>query len=211
MTPYTQLYDDVMPELPGAAQALVLHHVKRACNDFYERSLFVRQDLTPINVLANTATYALAVTDPTNYDISKVMAVLLDGKPLLPKTIEALDADSSNWRTQTGVSANYTQTALNSLTIAYVPVASITAGLKVTVAVVPQYGGAGIDDAVYNKWAEVIAAGVKYRLMQMRKKPWSDAQEADRLRRYFDSEVSGAAAVAARGHGRAPLRCRASP
>jgi hypothetical protein len=211
MTPYTQLYDDCAPELPGVPPALLLHHIKRACNDFYERSLFVRQDLTPINVVANTATYALAVADPTNYDITKVMSVLLDGKPLWPKTVEALDVDTPNWRTDNGVSANYTQTALNSLTIAYVPVASITAGLKVNVAVVPQYGGGGVDDAVYSKWAEVLAAGAKYRLMQMRKKPWSDAQEADRLRRYFDAETAGAAAVAARGHGRAPLRCRASP
>jgi hypothetical protein len=213
---YTALYDDVLPELPGCEPTLALHHIKRACNDFYERSLYARETLAGINVVAQTATYAVAPTDATNFQVGKILRAQLfgfvgDTNPVTldPKTPAELDLILPQWATASGSPRYYTQTAIDSMTLALVPATSTTGGLVVTIAKLPQYAGTGIDSAIYDKFGEEIAKGAKARLMRMKKKPWSDPEQAQVYQEMFDKEISAAAVIAARAYGRGRLRTRA--
>ena len=216
MTPYTTFYDDVMPELPGCETALVLHHIKRTCNDFYERSLYSREVLAGINVVAGTGTYTAVPSDATNFDVCKILGVkLLDaagqanpGK-LFARTPDQLDEELPHWETRQGSVKYYAQRALDKVTLAYIPSTAVTSGLVITIAKLPKYGGGGIDDDVWQKFSESLAAGVKHRLMKMDKKPWSSPSKAVMYGEIFESEVAAAGAIAAKGYGRGPLRTKA--
>ena len=215
-TAYTALYDDVFPELPGADAPLVLHTIKRTLNDFYERSLYSREVLS-LDVVAGQADYtpATALSEPAVYEIGKILDVRLmvtgttKPKQLLPRSQHQLSNDMPDWDTRQGTPRFYTQKAIDTLTLAYIPADSITAGLKVTVSKLPLYGGTGFDTFIYEKFAESLAAGVKARMMRMPKKPWSNPGLAQAYMREFDQEVAAAAAIAAKNHGEAPLRSKA--
>jgi hypothetical protein len=212
---YTTLFDDCMPELPGADAAMVLHAIKRVCNDFYERSLYSREILTPMNIVANQATYAAVSGDPTNFECGKIISVKMNTGSsagpvkLEPRSTNQLDDELPNWSVQTGTPKYYTQTAIDNVVLAYVPDTSYTAGLLITISKLPLYAGGGIDDFVFEKFAEGLGAGVKSRMMRMPKKPWSNPNLAEEYGRYFDDEVSAAQAIASRSYGAGRLRTRA--
>lgn len=215
MTPWTTFLRDVLPELPGADQPLVLYHVKDTCYDFYARSLYGKQWVTPIDVVQGTASYAAAPVDSTNFATTKVLEVMYqDGsagrsQKLDPKSADDLDRDLPHWRVCQGRVSCYTQNDVDDITLALIPACSTAGGLKVRIAYAPLPSGAGIDDKVYQRFSREIAAGVKSRLMIMPKKPWSNPQLASKYERDFDLAVAGAAAMAAKEFGRAPLRTRA--
>lgn len=214
MTPYTALYDDVMTELPGADLPAVLHQIKRTCNDFYERSLYSRETLAGIDVVALTASYTPAPSDPSNFDIGKILEVRFNNgsttgpKKLDPRTKAQLDIELPNWDTQTGNPRYYTQASLGDITLALIPDTSYAAALIVTIAKLPLYAGGGIDDAVFEKFGEGLGLGVKARMMRMPKKPWSNPALAGAYMLEYDREVAGAAMIAARNYGAGRLRTR---
>ena len=216
MKAYTTLYDDVVPELPGAELGMVLHQIKRTCNDFYERTLYSREVLPGINVVANTATYTVAPSDAANFEVGKILEVRLvsaassNATPykMLARTPEQLDIDMPDWDASTGAPKFYAQRAIDQVTLAYIPASASLAGLIVTIAKLPLYAGVGIDDAIYEKFSEALGYGVKGRMMRMPKKPWSNPTLATNYLAMFDNEVAGASAIAAKGFGRAPLRSR---
>jgi hypothetical protein len=213
---YTTLLDDLMPELPGAETALVLHHIKRTCNDFYERSLYSQEVLVPMSVVAGTATYNIVSADPSNFECGKVLDVkLVDSTnsiaplKLSPRTPAQLNTEMPDWESQTGTPKFYTQRAIDQITLAYVPADSYASSLYVTMAKLPLYAGGGIDDFVYEKFAEALAAGVKGRLMRMSKKPWTDKVQAREYMAEFDREVAAAAVIVGKAYGRGKMRSRA--
>lgn len=215
MTPYTALYDDVMPELPGADLPIVLHQIKRTCNDFYERSLYGREVGAPINIVALTTSYTAVPLDAANFQVGKIIEVRFNNgssagpKKLEPRSQAQLDIEVPNWDTLTGDPCYYTQTAIDTMTLALIPNASYVGGLLVTIARLPQYAGAGIDTPIYDKFNETLGAGVKQRMMRMPKKPWSNPQLALEYGRIYESDLSAAAAIAARSYGAGRLRTRA--
>lgn len=216
MKAYTTLYDDCTPELPGAEPALVLHYIKRTCNDFYERTLYSREVLAGISIVAGTATYTITASDTANFEVGKILEVRLISSSssnltaykMQARTPEQLDIDMPDWDTNTGSPRFYTQRAIDQLTLAYVPADSCPSGLIVTIAKLPLYAGAGIDDPIYEKFMEALGYGIKGRLMRMPKKPWSNPELSKQYLQMFENEVAGASAIAAKGFGRAPLRSR---
>ena len=214
MTPYTALYDDVMPELPGADLAVVLHQIKRTCNDFYERSLYARETLVPIDVVQGTATYTPIVSDPADFEIGKILGVRFNNGSaagpvkLQSRTKHQLNIEVPNWDTRQGNPVYYTQGDIASVTLVYVPDAGYVGGLIITIAKLPIYLGVGIDTNIFEKFSEAIGAGIKQRMMRMAKKPWSNPPMALEYGKFFESEVSAAAVIAGRSFGSAPLRSR---
>lgn len=213
MKAFTTLYDEVVPEVPGAELALVLYHIKQACREFCQRSLYAREVLAPIDVVASTATYTATPSAPSDFEVGSVVEarILVDSalRQLSPRAPRQLDAEVPNWDTQTGQPIYYTQRATNTVTLAPIPAASITAGLVLTIAKVPLAAGGGIDDDLYAKFLTGLAAGAKYRLMRMGKKPWSDANMAGYYERVFNTEIAAAAMLASKAFGRGPSRTKA--
>lgn len=215
MTPYTTFYDDVMPELPGAELPVVLYQIKRVCKDFYERSLYSRETLPGINVVALTSSYSVVASDAANFEVGKILSVRFNNgssagpSKLDPRTKDQLDIELPNWDTQTGNPRYYTQTGVDNVTLALVPNTSYAAGLIVRVSKIPLSTGGGIDDFVYDKFGDEIGLGVKARMMRMPKKPWSNPVMAGAYMTEFDQEVAAAAMIAAREFGAGRLRTRA--
>lgn len=213
MKAYSTLFDDVLPELPGADPAIVLHQIKRTVNDFYERSLFSRERIVA-NLVAGVATYVVGSSTPTDFDVGKVLDVRLNTgssagpQKMQPRTPQQLDIEMPNWDTQTGVPRYYTQSAIDTIVLVLIPNTSYVGGLIITISKLPTYAGIGYDDAVAEKFNEALGAGVKSRMMRMPKKPWSNPQLASQYGAFFDAEVGAAAIIAGRSYGRGRLRTR---
>jgi hypothetical protein len=217
MKTYASFFDDVLPELPGCTTEMALHHIKRTCNDFYERSLFGREECTPQDVVAGTSAHTALALDVANFEVSRILEVRLkdsssaDAKPrkLDPRSKAWLDQVMPDWDTQQGTPKFYTQNSMDTVVLAYIPVNSLTAGLQISIAKVPLYTGTGVDDGVFSKFSESIAYGIKSRLMRMPKKPWSNDKLAADYARLFEGEVAAAAAIATNSFGRGVMRTKA--
>jgi hypothetical protein len=214
MKAWTTFYDEVMPELPGAELPLVLHQIKKTCLDFYDSTTVSREVLALINVVANTADYTIVPTDAANFDVDRVLEVrYFNGSRFVkldPTNDSNANIDMPDWDTKTGTPTQFLQsTGPGKITLLRIPDTSITGGLKVKIAKVPLYAGAGIDDDVYAAYGETIAYGIKGRMMRMAKKPWSNPQLAQEYMRLYGVESSAAATFADKGYGKAPFRTRA--
>lgn len=221
MKAYALFLDDVLPELPGLTPELALHHIKRACNDFYSRSLCTRVQLPAIDVVTGTAAITLAHPSPLDFEIGKVLTIEYEGRALVPKTVEWMNGNTNDWdrntgdqttyswRTQQGRPRFYVQASYNQLVLVAVPDHDTIGGLIVTVADQPVYSGAGIGDSIYGRFVDEISAGAKARLMSMPAKPWTNGTAAAAYKEQFEAGIGAAHAMASKGYNRATLRTRA--
>jgi hypothetical protein len=203
MTALTAFYDYVLPDLPRCNEAIALLHIRLACEEFYRRSMVKRATLADITTAADTAEYALTL--PDGYVAHKALHVWLDGLEIQPIGMDDRDGINANWKTETGQpDRHYLPDTANVglfLTPSGVYTVSVEAVLK------PKSDATAIDDWVFETYREGIAAGAKYRLMAMPKKPWS-SEMAAMHKGEFDRCVDTAMLAADRGHGRAPKRTR---
>jgi hypothetical protein len=214
MKVWTTFYDHVMPELPGAELALVLHQIKQTCLDFYDSTTVSREVLPVIDVVANTATYTIVPSDAANFAVDRVLEVRwFNGSKFLkldPTNDSNANIDYPEWDTKTGTPTKFLQsTGPDKITLLYIPDTSLVGGLKVKIAKVPLYAGAGIDDDVYAAYSEALGYGIKGRMMRMAKKPWSNPTQAKMYLDLYATESAAAAVFADKGYGKAPFRTRA--
>jgi len=173
---WTQFYDWVLPDLPGSpATGLVDKACVSVCRDFCTETVIQQEELAAVNVVAATGSYALVSSDPTNFDVMKVMELYVDGEELDPKTRDELKRYyRQRWQSLTGTPEFFTQYDASNVVLVPIPDTSITAGLEITAALVPALGATGLVDVVFDDWAENIADGIKGKMMLQKNKPWSD-------------------------------------
>jgi hypothetical protein len=200
--------NEVMPDVPGCPVAMAINALRNATIDFCTRTQAWRASLDPINVVAATATYALAA--PAAYplaDIGEIQKVMLDDTEIYPSNPVQLDAWFSQWRTLSTMGvAFYTRPDDERITLASLPDAAGV--LQVEVSLVPARDATGMDTALYKRHLEAVAHGAKARLMAIPKKPWSDPATASYHLDEFNKAISGASVKAAQGNTNAPIRCK---
>lgn len=199
MANLTDLYDDVMPELPGCTLPVALHAIRRAAREFFMRSKIDRRDLPVFNTVANDATYILAA--PSDTEIQEVLQVKYSGETLDPLTLDQLpDQDMP------GIPTNYAVDQEDMVTLT--PIPNGVAQVLVKVCVVPTMTAATISDTMMADWGDAIASGAKARLMNMSKKAWTNEAAAAKHEKAFESAIDTASVAAVVGKSRAPIRTR---
>ena len=115
------------------------------------------------------------------------------GQPVLPTTIAWLDENTSDWRNQEALDANwYVLEDNNILRFVYTPSTTIANKYYARVAVKPTLSATAVDDRVLNKYDETLVDGALGRLLAMPRKPWTDYQLAEYHFVQFESEKSSA-------------------
>src|SRR5471032_2035127 len=79
-TKFEDLYDEVMPEIPGAPLPLALNAIRNSVIAFCNGSTVWRTWLDPIDVVANVNTYDVIVDSGT--DLVQLQSLKFDGRKL---------------------------------------------------------------------------------------------------------------------------------
>jgi hypothetical protein len=197
---WSDLYDLVVPDLPGCPFAAVNSALRQSAIAFCEQSLAWKEEHPPIAVSAETAEYAFI--PPTGAAVHSITHAEFNAKEISSHTGE-LDTSSRNWRNQTGT-PEYVLGGAGLLRL--VPEPDSAGTLTMTVALKPSTSAAGIDERLFDEYREAIVHGTLARLMLSPKKPYTNTQLAQYYHQLFAIEAARAGTRAARNFTRAPLQ-----
>ena len=153
-----------LPELPGCPRATIR-----------ETAALVFADFCGITQCFKERLEMIIETDVSEYDLVSphdqtmvigVAAVDVGGRPLIP--------------------GDYTADSPSRIVFA----AGIAGVAKITLILKSTLDAVSAPADILNRWAEVIAHGVKFRLLLMPDKPWSNPQLAGHYRSEYDRECS---------------------
>lgn len=222
------LFSDFLPailvDVPGCPDVAVEREIRNAAIQLCRRSLCWRQQLNPVQVLANVSGYTLNSPQLEARVIKIYDAILTtpsasplfapDMQQLQPRTVQWLDAQNPSWRyPQAQLTSNYqymppqyyTQDDPSQILLAGVPAMDGT--LTILASLVPLMTSTGIDSWVAEQHYEAIVHGTKARLMAIPQKPWTDFNLAAWHSGEFDKAIGNANADAAQAfQSDAPIR-----
>lgn len=208
MVAITLFVPEVKPYLRGCPEVMAIAHIRHAAIEFCEKSRYWRENLTPFNSVAGTASYTL--TPPTDALIWDVISVRHNGKDLSPAFEDDIDAtSSSDWRSRTATDAeSWFAGERDNIRLVPAPSSSGTANIEARVVVKPSRTTTNLPKQLYDNYLENIAAGAKARLMAMVDVEWSNPTMVNYHENIFMSGVTKATTEAAKGYNRARLRTR---
>ena len=197
MASLDDFFPEVLTEVEGCPKVLVRNAIRNAAIRFCEMSRYIRQELTPINVVANTHTYTL--TPPVGSSIETIIRANITGYPALKFMSEdTLDlewrdifsvANIEDWRVYTQDRPSFfNQPTKSSIRLIGIPTTAITAGLELKVALRPAYNATTVDDRLRDEWYEQIGHGAKARLLAMPDKNWTNTKMAAFYMSMFENE-----------------------
>lgn len=203
---WADFYNEVMPDVPGCPTPLADNAIKNAAIEFCERSMAWRINSAPIDLTAAVPIYTL--NNPAGSIVVDIMDALVSGLQIKAKSHDQLNALYQDWRNETGDAAYYHRPTPSTIRIVPTPTVTTVGALVLSMALKPSRAATGIDSELFEQYMEVIAAGAKYRLMIMQKKPWSDPSRAGVQQVTFNNGIAAASLDTAMGRSRAPIRTR---
>ena len=182
LVPFSDLYDQVLPYLPGAETPLVDAQIRKALREFMRRTTINREIFEWDTAAAQAPTYHLI---PSNGEVSSIIGVWLlenDQYRQLPPVPEERRVIRDPGRPE-----GWYTTALDYLTIHPAPndVYSLRAEGVVTLLQTSTH----FPDYILRHHAEAICAGVLALMYGMPGKPWTQQQAAAQAGRIFAGEI----------------------
>lgn len=219
-TPFADLLPEVLPDVPGCADLVAERAIRNAAIRFCQESKLYRQDLTPINVVADEPEYT--VTPPAGYALVDIRRALFDGQPLYFISQDELDRlwndattrvnhflthdsglDTDTWQTATSSRPKYFfQPDKEKVRLVGIPTVAVTGGLELNVALKPTPTATQIEDWLYNDHFRTLAFGALGELLKIPQKPWTDKGLSDHYESLFREGIGIAKGEALRDHGR---------
>lgn len=206
--PFTNWYDEVLPYVPGCLEAIALNAIQQAATEFCERTWAMNGDHDPISSVADQASYDYV--PPANKLVVKVLEAWYSDEPITPKAPDQLRSIyGRKWQEQTGLPMYYTSTEPRSIILVPYPAEAVTDALTMRVAFKPTPGATTIDTQIWEEYHEEIAAGARYRLMLMPKKPYTNVQQAAIEKARYDDGIAEVKHRVQRGFNRSRSNTRA--
>ena len=217
----TQIEDfriHVAPYCPRAGLQLIDQAIWNAAVELSEKSLTLREDLTPIDIVTDQYDYTLTPSD-SNTRIVTVISALYDTIPIHPSGEEHLDNISPSWRRYRSITYRYylEQGTTTTIKLTWPPTADVTGGLEVRVALkptpVPSGSGSSytLPDELYHEHVLTIAAGALSGLLNMPKESWHNKARAKEYELKWANGLANAASEAQRSHTRRPQQVKMRP
>jgi hypothetical protein len=202
--PYTNLYDEVLPDVPGVPQNVALNAIRNAVIEFCDRSGIWIVDIDPVSVTANNSVYPFV--SPTDTVVSSIIAIWFNLLRMHPTTeLELADA-YINWKTRTGLPVRYLQENTEELIIFPMPAVDQTNALTIKVALKPTRKSTGVEGWIIEKYQEGLAHGAKAKLFAMQKKPWTSAELSAYHFQMFEIAIAQANLASVKGLGKGRIR-----
>jgi len=210
MKTWDEFYDGVRPQIPGAEPEILDEKIRSATIEFCDDTHIYQEFVTPVNIVANTATYS--VTPATSgTDVVGVRKAWANGLPLDPVTEDVLEGLYTYWPDVTADAPNrFLQANPSSITLFPNPTTSVTSGLKMKIAIKPAVDATSVTDWIFENFYYAIVCGAKAMLMEMGGKPWTAPDYAKQYRAQFEAEKANAKILVSRSFTRTPPRVRMS-
>lgn len=207
MTQLSDLFPEVLPDVPGCSNPLALRAMKNANIAFHRKSQIYCQDIPVIPIVADQAKYTVA--NPSNFQVINFRNVLVDDKPVTQKSEDQLDnewvelsraytyrlyhhsafagLDATSWRTATSQQPKfYYSDTPNDIRLVAIPNVATIIGIKIKVALQPDLATAAVvTDWIFEEYYRVIAAGSLAELFRLPNKKWSNPANAEFYRAEF--------------------------
>lgn len=207
MKDWTKYLPKVQPEVGMCPPELALEEIRNAAIEFCERSRcwMVIQDPYPVG--GKEMSYDF---DADNGAVVWLVdhAELDDRNELLLRSPAWCDDEYPGWRRGEITGAPAALTQLDPESFILVPAPDVTREVTLTVALKPTRDSPRGPDFLFNDYYEGIAAGAKSRLMLMKDKPWTDAQQGAAYMAFFNEKVDEAALRREKAWGRATIRVK---
>jgi len=207
IVPFTNLYDEVLPDVPGVPVAVALNAIRNACIEFCDRSKIWVVDHDPVAAIAEESVYQFE--PPNGAVVCGVSTVRFDGVDIDPTTQLDLRSKYSDWPSMTGTPRRYLQENTEELILFPKPAAALADALTMKVALKPTRKATGIEGWIVEKFSEELAHGAKAKLFAMQQKPWTSAELSGYHAGKFESAIDVAKLAVAQSLVKARLRTKA--
>lgn len=211
LVPYTDWYNDVLPDVPGCPEAMALDAIRDAAIVFCERTKVHKVDLDPITLQASTPTTSFVVPASTPQTrVARIEQALYGTTPLDFKDADWLAVNlERTWRTKTGTPQYITQDDEESFRVVPYLTAIATVDLDLFVSLKPTQASTDIEARLWREYREVIAAGALARLMLSPKKPYTNTVLAAVNNDMFEGAIARITRKVFKGHVRSRQRVKA--
>jgi hypothetical protein len=200
MANISEIIPDIRVHIPEIPSFVATRELLRAAREFCEETRAWRYSFN-LSTIANTATYDLiSSAGLTNVELVDVVSIKNTdgGEPVKGKTYYWLDANLSDWRSETAEEATwYVLDSNNTIRLVHTPASTTANKYHVRMAVKPLLTSTAISDLIENKYDEYLIHGALSRLYLIPRKPWSDARLGAYHRDRFELSWPGARADAA--------------
>jgi hypothetical protein len=208
MKAWSNWFTDLLPQLPGCPDPQIEHELRRACQDFFERSRAWQVVQAPIAISASQTTFDIAPTD-AGQELVRLEAAWLDGRRLEVAGVGDMDASfADDWQAHTGSTSHLVQITPGTALLYPIPLAASVTGIKLRLSVRPSEAATGIPDDMFVKYRDALGAGARARLMLQSEKKWSDPGVGALNAAMFDAAINKASISAARSFGTGRIAAR---
>lgn len=182
-----KVWDDFFPLLDPHLQSCP-NETKRTylastTADFFARTYLWQDDIDAVYLSANVIEYDLDAEG--DVEVEDVISVVLDGQKLERVDFRHVPHER---RTETGDPVKYWLHA--DRTIRVFPIPDRRATLRVAAVLKPRRNGTGVEDWIYETWADVLVSGTIAQLAMIPGKDWSDVNLATMHKATFERAIS---------------------
>lgn len=192
MKTWADFYDFCHADVPGVSTFAAERELRRAAQEFFEKTKCWKADLDPVYLFPGIESY--------DVDVPKGATVV--------KIEQATDAGGHHLNLLTpgqGGTGIAFQTQLQFLAI---PVPTARSIVKLRAVLMPNHAATGIEDALFDQYAEIIGRGAKARLYLQPQKTYTNPELAAVEKEEFTLAIAREKVAAAKGFSGAPLRTK---
>lgn len=170
----------IIPHLPGCPNASLKTYLALSARDFLTRTYLWQDDIDAIYLAPNQVEYDL----DAHAEVEDVLAVVLEGETLERTDFRRVPFSQ---RDQEGQPRMYWLYGDHSIRVFPIPDERKT--MQVAAVLKPARDAAGVEDWIYETWADVIINGAIAQLAIMPAKEWSDVGLAGMHKQMFEQAV----------------------
>jgi len=209
-TALTEFYDEVRSRVPGCPSSILQRETLNVLRDICERTNIWKDDLDAIDVVADTAEYAL--TAPSGADFVKgnpVDTAYFNDVPIGATTKKLLDATGVEWQSRSSSTPSSFFIIYPSTVRLYpTPSEDTSEGLDIYAVLKPSLDATTVEDFFYDNHRDAVIAGVLARIFNQNGQPWYNDIAAKEENINYRKEVASILAEVQRGHVTTGLRAQ---
>ncbi len=183
-----KIWDDfiplISPHLPGCPNASMRLYLASTSADFFARTYLWREQIDAIYIAPNQVDYDL---DTDTGLVENVISVVHNETPLTRTDLRLIGAEKLS---EVGEPREYWIQADNSIRI--FPTPEERTVLKVYAVLKPNRSGTGVEDWIYETFADTIVSGAIAQLAMIPGKEWSDITMAGMHKGLYERAITNA-------------------